>query len=361
MSLFYTIFALVMINNTVIVMNTFFNPSILTLITTYKCTASCASCCFGCNPKRDKTMSVTEMISYIDHAVRAYPEIKVLVLTGGEVLDLGLDVVCEIISYTKKKYGIFTRIVSNGFWASDIRRTREIMDSLYRSGLDELNISTGDVHAEYVSIDNIYRIIDCHETLLRLNTLCIVVERHDNEVISLESIRDWILNRYGSEHRTITMESPWVDFSNFGEWDNMISEEEVPNDKFEYHGCGNLYTGIQINPTGQLLACCGFASEYSPFLKIGDITANKESLKEYLQEKYKDLLFMWMHTVGPRYIFKRIYNVDPPRRKHTCEICMKLLTSAYSIKRITQIIESEAKYIYTNFLQAKLRYEKDVN
>lgn len=56
-------------------MSDIFTPSILTLITTYKCTASCASCCFGCNPKRDTTMSEKDMISYMDTCMTSYPEI----------------------------------------------------------------------------------------------------------------------------------------------------------------------------------------------------------------------------------------------------------------------------------------------
>ncbi|MDD7437757.1 MAG: hypothetical protein PUK66_02830 [Bacteroidales bacterium] len=56
-------------------MSDIFVPSILTLITTYKCTASC---CFGCNPKRDITMSERDMISYIDTCMTSYPEIDKL-------------------------------------------------------------------------------------------------------------------------------------------------------------------------------------------------------------------------------------------------------------------------------------------
>ncbi|WP_211830887.1 hypothetical protein [Porphyromonas levii] len=340
-------------------MKDIFTPDILTLITTYKCTASCASCCFGCSPKRDKMMGEMEMISYIDDSMKAYPEIKVLVLTGGEVLALGLDVVCRIISYVKNKYGIFTRIVSNGFWALSESKTREVVNSLSKAGLDELNISTGDVHAEYIPIKNVCRIIDFHESNSELKTLCVVVERHDDEKLSIEMLNDWIVQKYGDNHKTITMESPWVDFSNYGDWKNIKSEEGTEYDDFENHGCGNLYAGIQINPEGQFLACCGFASEYSPFLKIGNITANRDCLREYLEEKHHDLLFMWIHTVGPRYIYRRIYGIDPPIGKHMCEICMKLITSSDSVEKITQIIERESKYIYTNFLQARLRYEKE--
>lgn len=36
-------------------------PKLLTLITTYKCTASCNNCCFNCNPNYGKMMTLSEM------------------------------------------------------------------------------------------------------------------------------------------------------------------------------------------------------------------------------------------------------------------------------------------------------------
>lgn len=341
-------------------MDNIFSPNTLTLITTYKCTAACASCCFGCNPKRDKMMSEQEMLSYIDECIKHYPEIKILVLTGGEVFTLGLERICKIISYTKKTYGILTRIVSNGFWAYSDAKTREIILHLSEAGLDELNLSTGDAHCEFVPIENIHRVIDFNENNTALRTLCIMVERHKEEFYSIEKLNDWIQNKFGSKHKTITLESPWIDLSKHKDWNNFTLEgNPISNTNITNYGCGNLYAGIQINPYGQCLACCGFASEYSPFFKIGNININKKDLRGYLEEKHNDLLFMWLHTVGPRYIYKKIYGIEAPPNKHVCEVCLKLVTSAESVKYITQIIERESKNIYTNFLQTKLRNEKE--
>lgn len=59
-------------------------PKTLTLITTFKCTASCANCCFDCNPNRSELLNVDFAIDLIEKCIKIFPSIKALVLTGGE-------------------------------------------------------------------------------------------------------------------------------------------------------------------------------------------------------------------------------------------------------------------------------------
>ena len=56
----------------------------LSLVTTYKCTASCANCCFECNPNRSEKMPLNIAKKYIDEVISVFNEIEVVVLTGGE-------------------------------------------------------------------------------------------------------------------------------------------------------------------------------------------------------------------------------------------------------------------------------------
>lgn len=61
-------------------------PRTLSLITTFRCTAACASCCFGCSPwaARD-VMSLRRMRHYIDTVLAAFGgSLQVVVFTGGE-------------------------------------------------------------------------------------------------------------------------------------------------------------------------------------------------------------------------------------------------------------------------------------
>ena len=65
-------------------------------------------------------------------------------------------------------------------------------------------------------------------------------------------------------------------------------EEDFENVKKIHGGCNSLFTGIQINPTGQLLACCGFAAEFSEHLKLGHI--DSYSSREQYENNVYNLL-----------------------------------------------------------------------
>ena len=95
------------------------NPHTLTLITTYRCTASCPNCCFNCSPSpvNKKTMTIQEIKSYIALVKKTFPSIKVVVFTGGECTLLNDDLY-EGISFAKK-LGLSTRIVTNGHWCDN--------------------------------------------------------------------------------------------------------------------------------------------------------------------------------------------------------------------------------------------------
>src|SRR5512144_1940405 len=65
-------------------------PHTLSLITTYRCTAACDHCCFGCTPQVPTSWAIpfTRMLSLIDEAADL-GSIRVVVFTGGECFLLG--------------------------------------------------------------------------------------------------------------------------------------------------------------------------------------------------------------------------------------------------------------------------------
>lgn len=135
------------------IMELVIKPLVLTFITTYTCTASCKDCCFGCNPNRNERLTEQEIIKYIDMSIKTYPSIKLLVLTGGECFLFGkkLD---NIINHAFNN-GLFVRVVTNGYWASNYKNAYNRLSRLSANGLKELNLSTGDDHIEFVPKDRI--------------------------------------------------------------------------------------------------------------------------------------------------------------------------------------------------------------
>ncbi|EPC8411228.1 hypothetical protein ACR3AM_005648 [Bacillus thuringiensis] len=99
-------------------------PNCITIITTYKCTAACAECCFECNPKLIARVTLEQMKKFIKESKELFgEELKGVVFTGGECFLLGDDLV-EVISYATK-LGLVTRCVSNGYWGKNPRLAKK--------------------------------------------------------------------------------------------------------------------------------------------------------------------------------------------------------------------------------------------
>lgn len=129
--------------------------SLLTFITTYECGACCSHCLMSCSPNRHERLTFDQMKSAID---RFHNEDKcgLVVFTGGECTRLGSDLF-DAIAYANIK-GIATRIVTNAEWATDDHAAKTMIQSFRESGLDELNISFDDFHAEWVPVENVARV-----------------------------------------------------------------------------------------------------------------------------------------------------------------------------------------------------------
>lgn len=335
-------------------------PTVLSLITTHRCTSSCHSCCFECSPKRRRSMTITEAKEYIDICLEHFSgSIGVLCLTGGEVMLLGIKGVSSILSYSKQK-GLINRIVTNGYWATTLQKANQYISTLCQNGLDEINISTGDEHLKFTPIDNVINIVQAAEENTNISGLAVVIEAGENKIYTKESFVSDLKSRElkYSPPKLMVLSSPWVDLENkhiaFGE-DEFVSVDSVPLCRNE--GCSNLFRNIQISPTGQILACCGFASEYSPFLKLGNLVYKRKTLKDVWTESIDNLLYVWLFLDGPKKIVEYLENGEKKVRPtlHDCEVCVRLLNSKRYLEKICDLSEAKVLDIFLRF-NAKLKY-----
>ena len=312
-------------------------PSSITIITTHHCTSACSSCCFSCSPKRTDSLATEDIIAFIKTSYEAFPSIRNVVLTGGEVLSLNLHDIRRIIGFSKT-IGLSTRIVTNAFWASTEEKARKILCELAESGLDEINFSTGDEHLRFVPIGNILNAVKICDEIKSIKTCATVIESGDSKTFTKDDFNRAFEAYFkkGYKSKLMLLSSPWVDLT--GKSITFSAEElQHKQDTYKKSGCDNIFTGIQINPKGQMLACC-FAAEYSPFLKMGKFPDKPSKLKEICEEHSLDLLKMWLFLDGPRGIFD-YFNQDKSciHSLHDCEICTRLLLDKNYIKRIASI------------------------
>lgn len=301
-------------------------PETLTLILTYKCSAACTNCCFECNPTRTERMSVDFAKQIINKASCKYPSIKTLVLTGGETF-LFYEEAKSIISYGKQK-GLICRIVSNGFWGNTLHNATSILRTFKETGLDELNLSTGDDHLEYVKIENIK---NCVTASLSLGIRTVInLESGNDREFNINELNKIINGIEGANKSLLTIiKGMWMPFTE----ESLSYLKEFPCDVSHpvMDRCDNLFTNITISPNHELLSCCGLPVRYIKYFNVGQLS--EDNIEDLYYEQFSDFLKIWIFVEGPykilSYIEKSLHITIPEIHvlSHMCFYCACLFTN----------------------------------
>ncbi|WBW49400.1 radical SAM protein [Peptoniphilus equinus] len=131
------------------------NYKCLGLLYTRKCTENCTICCFNCSPKRHEKMHKKDAIKFIKAAIDN--GIRYIGISGGEPF-IYLDEIEEIMNYFRDEC-IFN-ITTNGFWAIEKGKTRNILERLVNNNLVTLKISIDKYHLANISINNMKNILN---------------------------------------------------------------------------------------------------------------------------------------------------------------------------------------------------------
>lgn len=298
-------------------------PTTITLVLTFKCTAQCSNCCFGCNPNMDRVMSNSEMEKYISSCMKAFPKsIKVLVITGGECM-----IYPEKVKYAiklAKQFGLTTRIVTNGFWASSYNKAKTILEDLKAHDLNEINFSTGDDHSKWVPLKN-FR--NAAVAAARLGYMPLInIEAHDESSPAILQFfgKDSVFMKLVEDKKISMNRGAWM---RFDEESTICHNNCIPTTRFD--PCSNLFSMIPINPYGEVFACCGLPCEHIPYLRLGHF--DSEPIKSKYLSSFDDLLKIWLFIDGPAKILKFINERQgipfshPPG--HICDYCRTLFSN----------------------------------
>lgn len=326
--------------------NLVISPSVISFITTNKCTAACKDCCFGCNPSNKDRLSWGDMKNYIDQSLEAYPTIRVLVLTGGECFTIGKDL-DKIVEYAFKK-GLIVRVVTNAYWAKSFKKAYKRLQILAQNGLKEINISTGDAHLKWVPYDNvIYAIV----ASLKLN-LSVVINVETSPISKFRSDnlkKDSRLIKYFDkcDNKLMVLNGAWMPFTKTT--DSEMKKTDRNQGICLKNRCTNLFNTISVNPFHILNACCGLTSDYIPYLRLG--SAKKHSIKTLYEHQFNDFLKIWLFNEGPKKIMDFIEQIDPSKKIdtrgwHICRICAELCRDDERMS----IVKEHYRNVYSNVI-----------
>jgi MoaA/NifB/PqqE/SkfB family radical SAM enzyme len=263
-----------------------FRPSNLTLVTTHRCTAACDNCCFSCNPAVTDAIPLDRLRSLIDET-QDLPSVKKLAFTGGECFLLGKHL--DELILRASSHGLWTKCISNGYWAVTRSAAERRIADLRESGLDELALSTGTFHEEYVPLG---RVVEGARAAARAGLrVQIVVETCDQStfgpayVASLPEIADLVASR-----QILIIEDPWI-----------------PNVRRDGR---HQLTHRCVSPAAKDAAkepC--FPMEAIPELALGSVATT--SMRDVIAAAEDNLLMMWLRVDGPYKMLELVNRLEP--------------------------------------------------
>ncbi len=311
-------------------------PHTLSVITTYKCTAACEHCCFGCDSEETESIPPENIRKYIQQATEI-PSIKVVVFTGGECFMLGKELDNCVKCATD--LGFMTRFVSNGYWATSREAARRRLEKLVACGLREANFSTGEQHAEYVRPEYVRNgAIAAAE--LGLTTL-IMVEAFGESKFDFDAFtNDPDFQRHIQSGTIVLKISPWMKFHG----PHKITYTptylaQMENNRNMGTGCPTALKVLAVMPSEHLCLCCGLTLHQIPEMWVGSL--RQKTIKEILAGVRDDFIKIWIHLYGPDAILRYAQKLDPSikgphQQAHTCDVCRFV----YRDERIMRLVKA---------------------
>ena len=334
-----------------------FEPTMIGLIVTDECTASCNNCCFNCSPKKGISMSLEDMKYYVNSGIENFKEIKTVVLTGGEPFLLGIKQLKDIINHINK-LNLRSRIVTNGFWATH-SKTKEYICELVASGLNEINFSTGDEHQKFVNIENI--INACIESVKSGLTVAVNIESHEKSCFNINTLfENSLFKEFFSNQENINkikiVSGIWSSLNeDSNSYDYNLNNMELL--KKRKKGCNSIFKSISILPSGEMTVCCGLTVTKIAHFKLGNVKT--DNMKTLYETQYNCFINLWLKMEGPYNILEYLALKEPRIKElhvnHSCQACNYLFNNEFVKETISKYyIEKIPEVLFKYQIQKKL-------
>lgn len=299
---------------------------------TYDCPISCKYCVTESGPWNGPALGADFMGSVIDEAVELGSLLSV-VFTGGEPL-LKLHDVLRAIGHAHQ-HRLWTRIVTNSFWAATPEIALRTLGDLKEAGLSELNLSCDDLHQEHIPLE---RVRNAYQAAKKLDLpILIAHKRVKNGQITPESISDFLgvqLAEFkdGGKNQKTDLYSSSLTIP-VGHGANSLDPDDriiYPSSLSAYRSpCSSILSSIIVSPTKDVRICCGMIDQRVPELTIGNL--ENQTLAEIVCEGNTDLIANWLALEGPYGIMRFIREKAPEinfqdQYVNHCHLCNDIFT-----------------------------------
>jgi organic radical activating enzyme len=260
-----------------------------------------------------------------------------VVLTGGEPTLMKHEDLLRYFHFVKEQTKIaLIRIVTNGHWAKNYDKAYQILKEWKDAGLDELNVSCGEYHQEFIPINNVIHAFKAADELKYLTALLAgefvkgeqaTVTPYDFEnLLGRKIIQSTELSPF--VHRFVGFDChPAMDV---GRGNDHIASGTIPITPYERikSNCDHLINSLAFQPNGRVDACCGVMVRNHPVLSFGNW--REESILDLLQQFHDDLIINWIRYLGVKDMKDWLHRKDRTinfknEYNNSCDICNEML------------------------------------
>ncbi|MBU1054246.1 MAG: radical SAM protein [Proteobacteria bacterium] len=284
-----------------------------------RCNVKCAHCvASGGSPGTDK-MDFIRAKEIIEEMALAH--VSGISFTAGEPL-IFLDDICGLILVCKQNR-IYTRVVTNGFWANSSDQADKMVSTLRKSGLSQMRISTSRWHQENIDRTNI------------VNATAACVKQGLDYFVSFVtdfSETDDDVEQFLKENELRYFPEPVI---YFGRAENF-ERRQIFTDYYPNICSMNAY----LSPNQDMYACCDAGNRFlkTGFLYLGNL--EKESVEELFKKKEQHKIYHLIRSIGLTRMATYLgFMASEIVRYRKCELCEMLFNSKENLEKIEQSID----------------------
>ncbi len=245
--------------------------------------------------------------------------------TAGEPL-LFLNDISELIRLCKNN-GIYTRVVTNGFWAKTTEHSDRVVSALLQSGLAQLRISFSRWHQKNIDQGNIINAVSSCKKLGLDYFISFVTDFSKND----DELETFLRN-----NRIKFFPEPLIYFGRAEEFNH----QEVFTDYCPHICQMNPY----LTPELDMFACCDAGSHFTRtgFFYLGN--RNDHTIDEMFKKKESNSLYNQIRTAGLTYMASFLgFKASEIVKYRKCELCEKLFNSLENVCALEKAVELDLK------------------
>ncbi len=283
-----------------------------------RCNVRCGHCVAADGILEHSKMELARAKVILDQLSAAH--ITGISFTAGEPL-IYLDDIAELIRLCKE-YGIYSRVVTNSFWAKTPELADETILKLKGNGLSQLRLSYSRWHQENIAQQNV---LNAARSCVK-NGLAYFIS-----FVTDFSEEDVAFEQYLREHRLIFFPEPVI----FAGRAQSFARQPIRTDYQENCCAMNPY----LAPNLDMYACCDAGSHFSKtnFFHLGNL--QESSVHELFEKSETDSLYNHIRNMGISAIASFAgYSARDIIRYRKCELCEKLFNNPESLA----MLQSEA-------------------